>query len=365
MGELERVQLVSTDGGHSPGPVEAWWAGFDTSQPLTLRAEPAAWEEDISSLPSDVRDQLPETGWSWAIYPWCATAVLVPDEATTHAVLTSRNYPIVTRMEQERLHRSHVVLAGLSTGRAVAQQLVRLGVGSLHLVDGDHLAPSNTNRLVGTRLSDLGLSKTISTARELLEFNPYLRVTTAAAFLDEASLADHLSEHETAAVVEMIDGLPAKVGIRLAARRAGVPVVMATDMDWDPMVDVDYPDAAMFGGRLTEDDLGILQSESTSFAEKTEVAMRAMGLSQWAPRSFLSGELARSGLVGFWSQTAPSAAVCGALVARAVLDIVREQRIPRPRAVLSIRDAIGTDDPIDEAEPLYQQLQGRGGKSNG
>ena len=88
-----------------------------------------------------------------------------------------------------------------------------------------------------------------------------------------------------------------------------------------------------------------------------EIAMRAMGLDQWAPRSFLSGELAQNGLVGFWSQTAPSAVVGGAMVARAVLDIVRGQRIPVSRAILKIRDAFGTADGVDESEPLYIRLQ--------
>ncbi|HMQ24863.1 MAG TPA: hypothetical protein PKA98_02665, partial [Acidimicrobiales bacterium] len=214
-----------------------------------------------------------------------------------------------------------------------------------------------TTRLVGTSLTSLGIPKPSSTARELLEFTPSLSLSTATEFLEYESLARHLREHKTSAVVETIDGLPAKIGIRRAARAVGVPVVMATDMDWEPMVDIDYPGAEMFGGRLTSEDLGVLQSESTSFADKTEVAMRVMGLERWAPRSFLSGELARSGLVRFCSQTAPSAAVGGALAARAVLDLVRGQHIPKSRALLSLREAVGTEDPVDEHEPLYVELR--------
>lgn len=288
--------------------------------------------------------------------------MLVPDEATTYAVLTSRNYPIISRAEQSALREAHLILAGLSTGRAVAQQVVRLGVGSVHLVDGDYLAPSNTNRLVGTRMTDIGVPKVVSTARELLEYNPYLRVTTQMEFLDTDSLEALLQQRRANAVIEMIDGLPAKVAIRRVARAHGIPVVMATDMDWDPMVDIDYPDAPMFGGRLSEEDIIAVEDPTTSFADKTSIAMRVMGLEKWAPRSFLSGQLARNGLVSFWSQTAPSAAAAGALVTRAVLDIVRGQHLPTTRGVLSIRDALATVDDIDPVEPLFSQLEACAGR---
>jgi hypothetical protein len=169
-----------------------------------------------------------------------------------------------------------------------------------------------------------------------------------------------LAKRATTAIVEMIDGFPAKVAIRRVAREHGIPVVMATDMDWDPMVDVDYPDAPMFGGRLNEDDLRAIEDPTTDFAAKTDIAMRFMALPKWAPRSFLSGQLARNRLVSYWSQTIPSVSTAGAMVARVVLDIARGSRLPASRAVISLRDALGTDDPLDTTEPLYEELAAGG-----
>ena len=351
---VERLSLADHPDRES---VVAWAIAEGIGDLHSVGDERSLWTDELASLPADIRAELPEEpGWQWAVYPWLRSATLVPDEATMRAVLTSRNYPIVSRHEQAKLAAGHVVVVGLSTGRAVAQQLVRLGVGSIHLVDGDHLAPSNTNRLVGTRLTDMGMPKVVSTARELLEYNPYLGVSTQIAFLDSESLTEHLAEKPATVIVEMIDGLPAKVAIRRVARANNIPVVMPTDMDWDPMVDIDYPDAPMFGGRLDDDDIAAVEDPTTSFAEKTEIAMRFMALPKWAPRSFLSGQLARNGLVSYWSQTAPSVAVGGAMVARAVFDIFRGKRGPGNRAVLSVRDVMGTDDPIDKTEPLYLQL---------
>jgi molybdopterin/thiamine biosynthesis adenylyltransferase len=352
------VALLPLDSYPSAADVKAWWqTTHGSSAEMTLVDERTLWEHELAALPSDILAGLPSTtDWSWAIYPWLRSAVLVPDEPTTYAVLTSRNYPVISRAEQRALRECHILLAGLSTGRAVAQQLVRLGVGSIHLADRDHLAPSNTNRLFGTRLTDMGMPKVVSTARELLEFNPHLSVSTQITFLDGHGLDEHLRARQTAVVVEMIDSLPAKVAIRRVARAQGVPVIMPTDMDWEPMIDLDYPDCAMFGGRLNDDELAAIENSTEEFADKTTIAMRLMGLQRWAPRSFLSGQLARNGLLTYWSQTGPSAAVAGALVSRAVLDIVRGQRPPVSRATLPIRDALQTSDPIDHGEPLYAQL---------
>ncbi|MCL4414753.1 MAG: ThiF family adenylyltransferase [Actinobacteria bacterium] len=338
--------------------LQSWWRSANPEAgALVVTDDRAVWKEELVSLPADVTASLPadEVG-SWAVYPWLRAAVAVPGEETLYQILTSRNYPIISRREQRLLHESHAVLIGLSTGRAVAQQLSRLGVGSIHLADGDHLAPSNTNRLVGTRLTDTGLAKVISTARELLEYNPYLKITSQVSFIDGDTLDAHLREYPTAVVIEMIDSLPAKVQIRRVARDHGVPVVTPTSMDWDPMVDIDYPDAPMFGGRLTAEDIAAVENPTTGFAQKTAVTMRLMALPRWAPRSFLSGQLAQSGLVPYWSQTIPAVATGGAAVVRAVFDIVRGQRIPVDRVVLSIRDGFGTADPIDESETLYRQL---------
>lgn len=338
--------------------VQDWWR-LHSQLPgdLAITDNRTLWDEEIGGLPADIQSALPaERHWAWAVYPWLRAAVLVPDEETVYQVLTSRNYPIITRKEQNLLRRSHVIVIGLSTGRAVAQQVARIGVGSIHLADADHLSPSNTNRLVGTRITDMGLTKVSSTARELLEYNPYLDVSGQATFIDGASLDAHLDAHDTAVVIEMIDSFPAKVEIRRSSRAHGVPVVMPTDMDWDPMIDIDYPDAPMFGGRLTDDEIAAVESPTTGFAEKTEIAMRFMALPRWAPRSFLSGQFARHGVVPYWSQTIPAAATGAALVARAVVDIVRGQRIPVNRVVASLRDGFGTNDSIDESESNFTQL---------
>lgn len=324
-----------------------------------VRTEAASqvWDEEIASLPRDIAGTLSLTRWQWVVYPWRSLAVRIPDEDTYWAVVTSRNYPIITRAEQQRMRTATVLLAGLSTGRAVAQQLSRLGVGSFVIADADHMSVSNFNRLLGAGLADLGLPKVVSVSRELRELNPYLTVVEHSAFLDLASTEELLDTHGVDVIVEMIDNVDAKLAIRHAARARDLTVVMATDMDWDPFIDIEEPNRALFNGRLDDHEIELFADPATDFQTKTSLVMRFMALEHWAERSQLSGQLASQGLVGFWSQTAPAAAVAGALAARAVFDLLRGNTNLPPRAGLSLRDPIGTTDPVDESEPLVTDLR--------
>jgi molybdopterin/thiamine biosynthesis adenylyltransferase len=70
---------------------------------------------------------------------------------------------------QQVLSRLHVGIVGLGgTGSPLAEQLCRLGVGSLSLFDGDHLEDTNINRVFGSRVCDTGSYK-VEIAKQHLE----------------------------------------------------------------------------------------------------------------------------------------------------------------------------------------------------
>lgn len=314
------------------------------------------WEEDMGSLPSSLSDGLPGVDWHVAEYPWRDTDVLVPDAEWFHRVLTSRNYPVVSRTEQASVRQATVVIAGLSVGRSVATQLARFGVEKFVLADGDCLAPANMNRLHGASVCDLGLSKVESVAREILEINPWCQVRGLESKLTGALLDEVLEGVDNPVVIEMIDDVKAKLELRLVAKRHGAPVIMATDVDWNPMVDIELADAPLFGGRLSGEDVGELEAGgSFGFERRTEMAMKIMALPSWPPRSLLGGQLAQSGLMKYWPQIGPAASATAALTVRAVLDVLRGADVPE-RAWFSISGAMGTADPVDESDPLARSL---------
>lgn len=315
------------------------------------RDDRPTWQAELGELPPHL---LPaeSTGWRWAVYPWRDVAVCLPDAGHLYGVCVSRNYPIITASEQTMLADARVLIAGLSVGRSVAQQLCRLGVRKFTLIDADIVAGSNLNRLIGSGLHDFGESKARSLARELYEHSPDCDIEIQETRLDGPLLDEILTAREHAAVFEVIDSVGTKVELREVASRHGVPVLMPTDMDWEPFVDIDQAGEAPFGGRLSAEELGQMRNGAPDFATKTRLAMQVMGLTEWAPRSMLSGQLAQAGVLSYWSQIAPSAATCGSLATRAFLDVLRTPKEVPQRAALSLRAAMSTSDPVDVSDPL-------------
>ena len=323
---------------------------------LTRVSRKDLWETDMRSLPAHAIVGLPQVDWYWAQYDWRGVMVLVPSATWYQRVLTSRNFPVVTLSEQERLRQTTVIIAGLSVGRSVATQLARFGVEHFVLFDGDWLAPANMNRLHGASICDLGLSKVESVSREILEINPWAQIEGAVSKLTGDGLSSILKTRNNVVVVEMIDDIQAKVDLRLAARKYHVPLLMATDIDWDPMVDIEIPGQPLFGGRISPKEIDDLVGGESSFEHRTALAMRVMSPPRWPPRSLAGGQLARMGKLHFWPQIGPCAAATAALAVRVVFDLVRGAADIPDRAYFSISDAIGTIDPVDETDELMACL---------
>jgi molybdopterin/thiamine biosynthesis adenylyltransferase len=67
---------------------------------------------------------------------------------------------------QRLLKRLHIAVVGAGgTGSAVIQQLIRLGIGQLTVIDGERFEKSNVNRVYGSGTGDEGMEKTALTMR--------------------------------------------------------------------------------------------------------------------------------------------------------------------------------------------------------
>lgn len=79
------------------------------------------------------------------------------------------------------------------TGSAVAEQLVRLGVRRLVLMDSDDLSETNVTRVYGSTPSDVGLSKVEVLAKHLRAIAPGLEVEVQSGFLKSVLCARQLT----------------------------------------------------------------------------------------------------------------------------------------------------------------------------
>lgn len=67
---------------------------------------------------------------------------------------------------QNLLQKLHIAIVGVGgTGSAIAEELIRLGVGNLTVIDGETFEKTNINRVYGSRISDDGIEKVEITKR--------------------------------------------------------------------------------------------------------------------------------------------------------------------------------------------------------
>jgi tRNA A37 threonylcarbamoyladenosine dehydratase len=123
-----------------------------------------------------------------------------------------------------RLHGAHIAVVGIGgVGSWTAEALARCGVGTLTLIDLDHIAESNVNRQVHALSDTLGQAKVDAMAARVIQINPRCRVIC----VDDFVTPDNVTQHLTAsydAVVDCTDHIAAKVAMVLHARARAVPL---------------------------------------------------------------------------------------------------------------------------------------------
>lgn len=104
---------------------------------------------------------------------------------------------------QERLARARVAVVGVGAlGSAVAEQLVRAGVGSLRLIDRDVVEESNLARQALYIPADLGRPKALAAAAHLAAIDPACRCEALPTELHAGNAAELLADADL-----VIDGL--------------------------------------------------------------------------------------------------------------------------------------------------------------
>ncbi len=125
----------------------------------------------------------------------------------------------------EVLSKSRVAVFGIGgVGGHVAEALVRSGIGAIDIIDNDDVCISNINRQIFATLSTVGMKKTQSAMKRLLDINPDCRITPHNIFFmpDTADMID-FTQYDY--VVDAIDTITGKIEIIMRSQKAGVPVI--------------------------------------------------------------------------------------------------------------------------------------------
>ena len=137
----------------------------------------------------------------------------------------SRTAALIGGEAMEKLRAARVAVFGLGgVGSYIAEALARAGIGSLLLIDGDAVAPSNMNRQLIATMDTVGMRKTDAAARRIAQIAPDCRVECRDVFYLPQT-ADAVSFAGLQYAADAVDTVAAKLLIIERAQAAGVPVI--------------------------------------------------------------------------------------------------------------------------------------------
>ena len=127
----------------------------------------------------------------------------------------------------EKLRSKHLLVLGVGgVGGYAAEQLCRMGVGKLTLLDGDRVDPTNLNRQIAALSSTVGISKAEVLASRFKDINPGGEYLPEVRFL-KPDECEELLTTPFDLVLDAIDDVPAKVAFLKTAAEKNIPIVSA------------------------------------------------------------------------------------------------------------------------------------------
>lgn len=174
-----------------------------------------------------------------------------------------RNRLTISIAQQRKLFRSRVVIVGAGgLGGYVIEELARLGVGTLVVVDPDTFEEHNLNRQLLGSLGNLGVPKVEAAVERVGTINPAVRLVPLRSAFSRKNGMDLLSGADAA--VDALDTVTVRMDLVCACRDLGIPLVhgaiagwygqMATQMPGEDIAPFIYPSGS--GPKGVETKLG-------------------------------------------------------------------------------------------------------------
>lgn len=174
-----------------------------------------------------------------------------------------RNIPALTEAECLCLRQKRVLVVGCGgLGGHIIDQLARIGVGSLRVVDGDVFEETNLNRQLLSDVSVLGVSKAKAAAAHIARVNPDITVEAAEEFLTQDNAARLLSGCHI--VMDALDNVKSRKILAAACAEAGIPYVYGAIQGWVAQAAISMPGDHLID-RLYPEDVKISDKSVLSF----------------------------------------------------------------------------------------------------
>lgn len=143
-----------------------------------------------------------------------------------------RNIPALSEADMEKLKESRVLVAGCGgLGGNVIEQLARLGVGHLTVVDGDVFEESNLNRQILCTPGNIGKSKALAAAERVSLIDPDIETRPVPEFITKENAAALMADADI--VIDALDSISSRLMLEDAASEAGLYLVHGGISGWD------------------------------------------------------------------------------------------------------------------------------------
>lgn len=137
------------------------------------------------------------------------------------------NMGILNKQDLAKLQTIEVVVVGLGgLGGNVVNQLVRLGVKRLTLVDFDVFSESNLNRQLFSNIDNIGKCKVDVISQELIKINPDL---TLKIFNQRVQDINNISGDY---LIDCVDNIETKIYLAKLSKQLGVPLLHGSCGGW-------------------------------------------------------------------------------------------------------------------------------------
>lgn len=185
----------------------------------------------------------------------------------------ARNVPALTEAECALLRTKQVAVIGCGgLGGHLVENLARIGVGSIRVVDGDVFEESNLNRQILAEISLLGAGKAEAAAARIQRINPDVKAEAIHAFLDEANAAKLIAGCD--AVLDGLDSIPARIVLARACGEAGIPCIYGAISGWVAQAAIALPGDSLLV-RLYAEAVELRDSSALSFTPALCAAMQS------------------------------------------------------------------------------------------
>lgn len=170
-----------------------------------------------------------------------------------------KNLPAISAAEQEQLKMKKILIAGCGgLGSYLFEYALRLGVGSIRIMDGDCFKDSNLNRQLLADSGSTGTFKVLAAADRAKRVNPLINVEVFTSYIDRSN-AFH-SVFDCDAVLDALDNVKSRKLLLKACQKANVPYIYGSVSGWTAQAALIMPEERGFGKLLNGSfaDMGIL-----------------------------------------------------------------------------------------------------------